>query len=335
MGHPGVFFDPQVSAKKRREPGPPADYTARMGKALLFVCLCLRVLVFPDHIYGQFAEAHHYDNAPVGVNQVELDYAYAHSNASIDTSLVVAGAKFNLNQGTITYTRYFAFLHRVLWAEASVPLAGLSGSISGADVHGSVTGAGDTSYAVTTLLKGGPALSVAQFADYKPTTTVGLSLTIAAPTGQYNPNKLLNLGTDRWSFEPQIAVSHPFGHDQKWQCDLYAQAYFFTDNTSYRGKEILRQQPLPGVEGHLSYFVARNIWASFDTLYSLRGSTVVNGVDQNNAQTNFSLGSEVNVALNPQNSLVLQFAKVLVHDNGPSITGFAVKYSYSWGKGYK
>jgi Putative MetA-pathway of phenol degradation len=306
-----------------------------MGKRLRFVCFALVILRFPDQVYAQFAEAHHYDNAPVGVNQLELAYAYARSDASIDTSLVVADARFDLNQGTFTYTRYFGFLHRAAWVEASVPLADLSGSISGTNIQGSTTGSGDSSYAVTALLKGGPALSADQFTDYQPTTTVGVSLTISAPTGQYNSNKLLNLGSDRWSFKPEIAVSHPFGSEQKWQCDVYAHAYFFTDNTSYKGREILRQEPLPGLEGHVSYFFVHNAWGSIDALYSFRGATVVDGVHQNDAQQSFMLGSEVNVSLNPRNSLVFQFAKALVHQNGPALTGFAVKYSYSWGKGYR
>jgi hypothetical protein len=62
-----------------------------MRKRLRFVCFALAILCFPDQVYAQFAEARHYVNAPVGVNQLELAYAYAHSNASIDTELVVAG----------------------------------------------------------------------------------------------------------------------------------------------------------------------------------------------------------------------------------------------------
>ena len=306
-----------------------------MSKGLRFVCFALAILSLHDQVCAQFAEAHHYDNAPVGVNQIELAYAYARSNASIDTSLVVAGARFNLNQGTITYTRYFGLVHRTAWVEASVPLAGLSGSISGTNIHGSITGSGDSSFAVTTLLKGGPALRADQFADYQPTTTVGLSVSISAPTGQYNPNTLLNLGSDRWSFKPEIAVSHPFGPEQKWQCDVYGHVYLFTDNTSYQGKEILRQEPLAGMEGHVSYFFVHNAWASIDSLYSFRGATDINGVPQNDAQKNFALGSEVNVSLSRRNSLVFQFAKALVHQNGPANTGFAVKYTYSWGKGYR
>jgi hypothetical protein len=150
-----------------------------------------------------------------------------------------------------------------------------------------------------------------------------------------SPDRLLNLGSNRWSFKPEFAVSHPFGAKQKWELDGYANAYFYTDNTAYHGTEILRQQPLPGLEGHISYSFTSSLWASLDTRYSFGGDTFVNGVNQNNPQQNFILGSEVNISLNPQNSLVFEFAKALVHQNGPTAAGFAVKYFFSWGRGYR
>jgi len=306
-----------------------------MGKRLLFVSLVLAVLHTPDQVYAQFTDPRNYNNTPVGVNQLELDYYYAHSDASIDTSLIVAGAKFNLNEGIIDYTRYFGFIHRLAWVEGTLPLAGLEGSVTGTNISGSTTGTGDSSYQVAVLLRGGPALSVAQFANYKPTTTVGMSLTITAPTGQFNLSKVLNLGSNRWSFKPEFAVSHPFGPEQKWELDVYANAYFYTDNTSYLGTKILRQQPLPGLEGHISYSFVDRLWASLDTRYAFGGDAFVNGVNQNNAQQNFILGSEVNVSINRQNSFVFEFAKPLVHQNGPTYTGFALRYFYSWGKGYR
>jgi len=39
--------------------------------------------------------------------------------------------------------------------EASVPLADLGGSLSDTNIHRSTTSSGDSSYAVTALLKGG------------------------------------------------------------------------------------------------------------------------------------------------------------------------------------
>ena len=306
-----------------------------MCKRLVFVFIVLAVLYDGNPLYGQFTDPRYYDNTPVGVNQIELDYSYSRANASIDTSLIVAGAELHLNQGTVRYTRYFSLVHRTAWVQALVPISGLDGSVSGTDISRSITGAGDSSYELTMLLKGGPALGVAQFASYRPTTSVGVSITITAPTGLYNADKVLNLGSDRWSFKPEIGISHPFGPKQKWVADGYANVSFFTDNTSYEGAEILRQQALPGLEGHVSYGFSSNLWIAFDTRYSFRGDTYVNGVDQRNGQQNLVLGSEMNVALSPRNTLVVVFAKNVVHQNGPAYTGFSVKYVYSWGKGYK
>jgi len=293
-------------------------------------CFLLAAFCISDKASAQFNDARAYDNTPVGVNQLELVYTYVHASASVDTSLVIAGANLNLHQGIIDYTRYFGLFHRLMWVEAGVPLAGLSGSISGTNLQGSVSGTGDSSYQVAMLLKGGPALTVEQFENYKPTTTLGLSLTMSAPTGLYNSNKILNLGSDRWSFKPEIALSCPFGTDQKWEFDAYGNAYFYTNNTSYRGKEILGQEPVPGLEGHISYSFNDSVWLSLDTRYSFRGTTLLDGISQNNSQQNFILGSELNVALNSQNSLTFVFARALVHQNGPSLSGFSVKYDYTW-----
>jgi hypothetical protein len=271
----------------------------------------------------------------VGINQLELAYAYVRSNTSIDTSFIVSGAKFNLNQGLIDYARYFALLHRMAWVEASVPIANLNGSITGTNINGSTTGTGDSGYTAAILLKGGPALTPEQFAKAETTTSIGVSLSTTAPTGQYDPTKLLNLGSDRWSFKPELAISKSFGPEQRWVFDAYVNSYLYTDNTSYRGAQILRQQALLGLEGHISYTFNNTIWASLDTRYSFRGDTTVSGVDQDNSQRNFIVGSELVVSPNSRNSFTFEFAKAVVHKNGPSLTGFTVKYDYTWGKDYR
>jgi len=303
-----------------------------MNKRLFFAYLVLAVLHVPDRACGQFNDPRAYENTPIGTNQIELGYTFVHANASLDPSLVVGGANLNANQGIIDYTRYFGLFHHLMWVEAGVPVAGLSGSISDTNIQGSTVGAGDSSYAFGMLLKGGSALSVEQFKHYQPTTTLGLSLTMTAPTGSYQPGRILNLGSDRWSFKPEVAWSHPFGHEQRWELDAYTNVSFYTANTSYHGKEILRQDPLPGIEGHLSYSFTDNIWASADTRYSFRGTTAVDGVSQNNAQQNFILGTEMTISMNPRSTLIFEFAKALVHNNGPAEVGFSVRYDYTWAK---
>ena len=91
-----------------------------MIERFLFVWLIISVLGFPEHSYAQFTDAHNYDNTPVGVNQIELSYAYSHGNASVDTSLIITGGKLNLDQGMISYTRYFGLANRLTWVSAGV-----------------------------------------------------------------------------------------------------------------------------------------------------------------------------------------------------------------------
>ena len=283
---------------------------------------------------AQFTDPRNYQNTPVGINQLELGYAYVRSDTSIDESFIVSGATLNLNQGLIDYTRYFALLHRLAWAEATIPVANLSGSISGTGITASTTGTGDSAYSAALLLKGGPALTPQQFANAETTTSVGLSLSITAPTGQYDPNKLFNLGSGRWSFKPEIGLSTPFGPDQRWVFDAYANTYLYTNNTRYRGVEVLRQRALLGLEGHISYTFSNTVWASFDTRYSFLGATNVSGVNQNDSQQNFIVGSELVVAPTPRNAFIFEFAKAAIHKNGDSLTGFTVRYDYTWGRGY-
>jgi hypothetical protein len=287
------------------------------------------------HASAQFTDPRNYQNSPVGVNQAQLAYAYVRSNTTIDPAIVVTGATLNLNQGSISYTRYFSLMRQMAWVSPGIPIAGLNGSISGTQISNAIAGTGDSSYQVALLLAGGPALSVTDFEKYEPKTSVGVSLSVTAPTGSYESHQVLNLGANRWSFKPEIGISYPFGPQQKWALDGYANSYFYTDNNSYHGAQALGQKPLPGFEGHISYSFLESLVGSLDTRYSFGGETSIDGVSGGNSQKNFLLGSEAIWSLNDRNSFRLVLAKALVHQNGPSISGIAVKYDYYWGKGYR
>jgi len=251
-----------------------------------FAFVAIGTVCLPSLAHGQFSDPRTYANTPADVNQFELDYSHATADDSIDRSLVIGGAHLEVNEAPLAYTRTFGILRHLASIKVSVPFAYVGGSVAGTSLSRSVAGAGDASLQLTTLLVGGSALSVADFEEHEPRTTLGVSLTVSGPSGQYDPNTVLNLGSDRWSFTPEIGISHPFGADRKWVVDDYFHIEFFTDNTEYHGTEILRQEALPGFETHISYNITPNLWASLDANYAFRGTTFVDAVDQNDAQKN-------------------------------------------------
>jgi hypothetical protein len=299
---------------------------------LLLAITVITISSFPRPLHAQFTDPRTYTPGLVGVNDLEFDYTYARQNASIDTSLVVGSENLELNKGDISYTHNFDFLGHFAWVNATIPFASLSGYIAETNLSGSSTGFGDSSFELAGVLKGGRVLSAAELATHERTTSVGISLTVTVPTGEYNADKVLNLGTHRWSFKPEIGVAYPFGPEQRWQLDGYVNASFFTDNTAYRGVEVLRQETLPGVEAHISYTFGHTFWASLDTRYAFRGQTSIDGLAQNNPQENLIVGTEAHWLPDSHNSLGIVFARALVHKNAPNYTGVVVKYVYSWGK---
>ena len=79
------------------------------------------------------------------------------------------------------------------------------------------------------------------------------SITAIAATPTTSASKVLNLGSHRWSFRPELSLSSPFGQERKWEVEGYINVYFFTDDTSYQGAQGFHQVPLPGLEAHMSY----------------------------------------------------------------------------------
>jgi len=52
------------------------------------------------------------------------------------------------------------------------------------------------------------------FRRWREKRLIGASLTVLIPGGQYDPARAINLGTNRWAFKPEIAIT------RRWQPGL-------------------------------------------------------------------------------------------------------------------
>jgi hypothetical protein len=125
--------------------------TGRLFSALV----AITAYCCPPALYAQFTDPRTYTVAPVAINQLELNYAFAHANASLDRSLEVVGAHFVENEGVVSSTHNFGMLGHLAWVKVDVPFASVTGSVAGTDFSGSTTGFGDSTLQLTALLRGG------------------------------------------------------------------------------------------------------------------------------------------------------------------------------------
>jgi hypothetical protein len=123
-----------------------------------------------------------------------------------------------------------------------------------------------------------------------PHMIVGASLLVQAPTGNYQADKLINIGTNRWSIKPAIGVIWPV--HPTWLLEFEVGAWFFADNDDFLG-ETRKQDPILSTEVHLIKRFRPGFWASLDANYYVGGRTSVGDSEKANLQRNSRLGATV------------------------------------------
>ena len=187
----------------------------------------------------------------------------------------------------------------VIWGEAT-------GSIGEDRASASRRGLGDLRVKLSTILAGSPALRPAEFARAPRRTIVGASVTVGVPIGQYQPPKLVNLGSNRWSFKPEIGMSYPAGH---WTLDAYAGVWFFTGNDKYYpGSSLREQKPITALQGHVSYTIGRRAWVAVNGTWYSGGQSRVDGVLKGDLQRNTRLGTTLALPIGARQSLKVAYS---------------------------
>jgi hypothetical protein len=226
--------------------------------------------------------------------------------------------------------RSFGLLGRTAQAFGALPYswAQVSGEGSGAVVT-TPHGLSDMRLRVSVLVRGAPAASPLETAKAPRRTILGASLTVTAPTGQYSPDKLVNLGTNRWTFKPEFAVSQPIG--QRWLLETYAALWAFTANDSfYPGTSRRTQAPVGAFQAHVIYNFRRNLWAAFDATYYVGGRTSVDSVEAADRQSNSRVGATLVLPVGQRHSVKLALSTGAFIRFGPDFSTASIGWQTAW-----
>jgi hypothetical protein len=189
--------------------------------------VCYSVCLMASLCYSQDLTPRAYVITPVHWNAITLTYSFETGSILFDNALPIAGASGTTNTPIISYYHALNFLGRS--ANINAALAYSVGHFQG-DVNGTEqklyrSGPMDSIYRFSVNLKGGPAMPIEQFMKWRQKTIIGTSVKVVAPTGQYDPTELVNIGSNRWGFKPELGFSQRRGH---WLFDTYGGVWFFT-----------------------------------------------------------------------------------------------------------
>ncbi len=274
---------------------------------------------------------------PVGGNALTAQYSYQDGSLQFPGGVPITGATADINVGSLSYYHSFGVLGRSANVDLGVPYAigDFKGTVFDAPRSQNRTGFLDAALRLSVNLIGGPALSAADFRNWHQSVLLGASLTIVAPTGEYDATKLINYGSNRWSFKPELGYSQRFGN---WLLDVYGGAWFFTTNPEFfshnqyfPGSQYQSENTVGEVEGHISYDFGWRLWVSLDANYWRGGATSLNGIE--NPATN-QKSSRVGVTASMPLSTHLAF-KCSYSDGayvryGGNYRTIAVALQYSW-----
>jgi hypothetical protein len=189
----------------------------------------------------------------------------------------------------------------------------------------------DTTFRLSVNLKGGPAMQAREYAKWNQKTLLGVSLKVVAPTGQYDPNKLINWGANRWAFKPELGFSRRRKH---LVLDAYGGVWLYTTNQrsySASGPQPQTQQPIGSFEGHLSYDLKPRLWFSLDGNFWFGGVTSLSGIDNlATRQTSSRIGVTASLPLGKHQSVKVSYANGAYVRFGGNYQNVSAAWQYSW-----
>jgi Putative MetA-pathway of phenol degradation len=315
-----------------RPAGPRAASDGGVHAVLARPLLALAILAVPALARAQDIEPRAFSNAPVGVNFLIGGYAYTRGSLSTDPALPVTNARLDTSSAVLAYARVLDLWGKSAKFDAILPITWLSGTaqLAGQPIERTVDGLGDARFRLSVNLYGAPALTLQEFREYQQDLILGASFALSAPTGQYDPSRVVNLGTNRWSFRPEIGASQALG---PFTLELAAGATFYTENTNFFGGRTRSQDPITSVQGHAIYSFPRGVWASIDATYFTGGRTTIDGELNSDLQRNWRLGATLAFPLSVRHSVKLYASSGVSARTGNNYDLIGIALQYRWGGG--
>jgi hypothetical protein len=313
--------------------------TSDGGRALLFRRLvpsvavaALAILSTASPAGAQDLEPRAYTNTPIGLNFLIAGYVYQAGDVATDPALPLEDAQVDVHTAVLAYARSFSLFGMSAKADVIMPYGWLDGSalVQGQREERIVDGFADPRFRVSVNLYGAPALTLEEFTAWEQDVIIGVSWQMSAPLGQYDEDRAVNLGSNRWIFKPELGISKAFG---PLILEVAPSVAVFTANDDFFGGKRREQDPIYAIQGHLIYRFGPALWAAVDGTYYGGGRTTVDGEENGDRQSNARVGATLALSVTRNHSVKLYASKAVATRIGGDFDLVGLALQYRWGGG--
>ncbi|MFV9615332.1 MAG: transporter [Gammaproteobacteria bacterium] len=283
-------------------------------------------------IHAQTLEPRAYANAPVDMNFLLVGYQNSTGALLFDPAVPITDANADIDMGFLAYVRTLDVAGKSAKAGVILPYASLyaDGYLNGNYRTRETDGIADPALFFSMNFYGAPAVSLKEFKGYQQDTIIGFTLKLVPPLGVYEPDKLINIGTNRWTFEPGIGISQALG---KWTLEASVAADIYTDNNDFDNGKTREQDNIYSTQFHVIYSFPRNIWAAVSMTYYTGGRTTIEGVSNDDLQQNWRTGFTLALPVNRYHSIKLFGSSGVSTRTGTNYDSLGIAWQYRWGGG--
>lgn len=298
-----------------------------MNKILLKLVILISVSY---SLFAQDLEPRFLSAAPVGMNFVFFGYAYSVGNVLLDQAIPLEGTEIKMHGISPAFARsinVFGLSGRI---SAALPFATSTwyGELNGVDTITTKTGLADPVVAFEVNFIGVPPLKAKEFLAYKQNTTLGASIKVRIPIGQYNSEKFFNISTNRWQLSLRLGLSQKIS---RFILEAYLNTRFFQTNNNFFGGNEVAQDPLFSLQIHGIYVFSPGLWAALSFGQTYGGATTYNEEPKETIQKNNRWGLTLAIPLTTNFALKLAGASGISTRFGANFNTLVAALQYHWG----
>ncbi len=205
--------------------------------------------------------------------------------------------------------------------------------VTGSSLSQSSSGFADPSMQLVLNLYGTRQLkSNVDLLNYEPGLTVDLATMLALPLGEYDGDKMVNMGLNRWYGRVALPLKYHFGVFSRGymsSLEIIPSVWVFEKNDDFMGAE-LENDPLLQLEAHLTHDFTPTFFGSLDLLYRGGFQSEIDGVDSGDELDIGDVGFTLGYQLTDNTSLRTGYSSNVFGDDDLDTSLIRIQFVYAW-----